>query len=189
MAAEAVAEAAAAADPSAAEAPASLVANTRPYYSPCQVKHLSTREMFRSRNYQLNSTAFQQLWQKKSKEYRARCRARLAKRGALAAAKDASRAKREAKTAAHAKTAAEEAAHRREARGFEQLLRQNAQVERVQASGKGGLCIVPTDVLPVDAAGRIRLMVVPPAPHAVIKIGGKRAREALQLLDDVPADD
>ena len=74
-------------------------------------------------------------------------------------------------------------------RGFEQLLRQNAQVERVQASGKGGLCIVPTDVLPVDAAGRIRLMVVPPAPHAVIKIGGKRAREALQLLDDVPADD
>jgi hypothetical protein len=32
-------------------------------------------------------------------------------------------------------------------------------------------------------------MVVPPAAHPLIKIGGKRAREALQLLDDVPVDD
>ena len=78
-------------------------------------------------------------------------------------------------------------AHRREARGFEQMLRQNAAMERLwsactlQARGRGGVCNVPTDVLPGDAGGRSRLMVVPAGPIPVIKIGGKRAREALQL--------
>ena len=107
---------------------------------------------------------------------------------ALEAAKVACKAKREAKTAARATSAAAgRRAHRREARGFEQMLRQNAAMERLwsactlQARGRGGVCNVPTDVLPGDAGGRSRLMVVPAGPIPVIKIGGKRAREALQL--------
>ena len=128
-----------------------------------------------------------QLWQKESLEYRTRVKARLEKKEALEAVKAASKAKREAKAAARETAAAAHVAHRREARGFEQMLRQNAAMERLwsactlQARGRGGVCIVPTDVLPGDAGGRSRLMVVPAGPIPVIKIGGKRAREALQL--------
>jgi hypothetical protein len=91
--------------------------------------------------------------------------------------------------------------HRREARGFEQMLRQNAAMERLwsactlQARGRGGVCIVPTDVLPGDAGGRSRLMVVPrrPAPFPSSRLAASaRARRCsyaattLQLLDEVP---
>ena len=126
--------------------------------------------MFRSRNYELNSTAFMQLWQKESLEYRTRVKARLEKKEALEAVKAASKAKREAKAAARETAAAAHVAHRREARGFEQMLRQSVVEERLQASGRGGVCIVPTDVLPGDEGNRMRLMVVLAGPIHVIKM-------------------
>ena len=154
----------------------------RIHYQDHQIKHLSTRQMFASQNFNLNGVAFWKRWQEETRDYGARVKVRKDRKESKKKARVERKAKKLERAQVRTESKERDVAHRRDARGFDQLLRQNTVLEKLEERGKGGYCIAPTDVLHDDSNNRIRILTVAPKSIPIIRIGGKRAQSVFKLL-------
>ena len=159
----------------------------RIHYQDHQIKHLSTRQMFASQNFNLNGVAFWKRWQEETRAYGARVKVRKDRKESKKKARVERKAKKLERAQVRTESKERDVAHRRDARGFDQLLRQNTVLEKLEERGKGGYCIAPTDVLHDDSNNRIRILTVAPKSIPIIRIGGKRAQSVFKLLAEYDA--
>ena len=146
----------------------------RPYIPPARVKHATAQEIIRSSNFAKHGDKFYREWLTERRDFRNKCRERDEKQKAKAQAKiDKQNAKAEKRAAREAREA-KKRAEAEEARSFNQLISQQANVERREADG--GFAVVPN-----GERNPTKLTI---REHSVkIRIGGDKGKEAIQMAD------
>ena len=154
----------------------------RVYYAANQVKHLSSRQMFASQNWHLNRVTFFKHWREESQAYAERVKTRKERKERKKKKKMERKARRAERSESRVRNQELDRAHRKDARGFDQLLRQNTTFEKLEERGRGGFCIAPTDVLQADAGNKLSILKVAPKPIPLIKFGVKKSQEVKEIL-------
>lgn len=154
-------------------------------YAPHQIKHLDWRQAWGSRNYELHKGAFIKEWTKERDAKTAREDARELKAANKVATVAAAVAAREARHEQNVITKGLKAAETSESKGFNQLMRQAAVQEKVEARGKGGCYVLPSDDMNPSS---VQVVVVRQAPN-IIKLSSQRSQEALAIIAAVPESD
>ena len=169
------------------ETPATLTGKEkkRPNYQPHQIKHLTARQAWASRNQEIHRGAFIKEWRKEASAFKARNTARLNKcenKAAIIAAAIAARAARHDQSIVNKALKTSET---KESKGFNQLMRQAAVRERVEARGRGGCYVLPSENTNPSS---VQVVVVRQAPN-IIKLSSQRSQEALAIIAAVPEND